>query len=112
MNVLIVVPWDQEYRGVASVVGGIGGGPRSRASVLEYSPEVLDWAGCGAVQGGECTGDPGGFPRGAQAVVGGEFQEDRYFVRTVGDQVTADVIKKYIRFHEAKKRHAEQLKMF
>jgi hypothetical protein len=34
------------------------------------------------------------------------------FARTVGDKVTADVIKKYIRFHEAKKRQAEQLKMF
>ncbi|MDE3042934.1 MAG: transposase, partial [Nitrospirota bacterium] len=43
---------------------------------------------------------------------GGEFWEDGYFVRTVGDKVTADVIKKYIRFHEAKKRGAEQLDLF
>lgn len=43
---------------------------------------------------------------------GGEFWEDGYFVRTVGDKVKADVIKKYIRFHEAKKRGAEQLDLF
>ncbi len=43
---------------------------------------------------------------------GGEFWEDGYFVRTVGDKVTAEVIKKYIRFHELKKQQAEQLKLF
>lgn len=43
---------------------------------------------------------------------GGEFWEDGYFVRTVGDKVTADVIRKYIRFHEAKKREIEQLDLF
>lgn len=45
-----------------------------------------------------------GFPEVRQQLWGGEFWEDGYFVRTVGDKVTADVIKKYIRFHEAKKR--------
>jgi putative transposase len=43
---------------------------------------------------------------------GGECWEDGYVVRTVGDKVTADVIKQYIRFHEAKKRGAEQLDLF
>lgn len=43
---------------------------------------------------------------------GGEFWEDGYFVRTVGDKVTAEVIKKYIRFHEAKKRGVDQLDLF
>lgn len=38
--------------------------------------------------------------------------EDGYFVRTVGDKVTAEVIKKYIRFHEAKRRGAEQMDLF
>jgi len=28
---------------------------------------------------------------------GGEFWEDGYFVRTVGDKVTAEVIRKYIK---------------
>jgi putative transposase len=43
---------------------------------------------------------------------GGEFWEDGYFACTVGDRVTADVIKKYNRFHDAKKRQAEQLNIF
>lgn len=53
-----------------------------------------------------------GFPEVRKQLWGGEFWEEGYFARTVGDKVTADVIKKYIRFHEAKKRQAEQLKMF
>lgn len=53
-----------------------------------------------------------GFPEVRKQLWGGEFGEDGYFARTVGDKVTADVIKKYIRFHEAKKCQAEQLKMF
>jgi REP-associated tyrosine transposase len=52
------------------------------------------------------------FPEVRKQLWGGEFWEDGYFVRTVGDRVTADVIKKYIRFHEAKKRGAEQLDLF
>lgn len=35
---------------------------------------------------------------------GGEFWEDGYFARTVGEKVTADVIKRYIPYH----RQAEQ----
>lgn len=31
---------------------------------------------------------------------GGEFWEDGYFARTVGDQVTKDLIKKYIQYHK------------
>jgi putative transposase len=30
---------------------------------------------------------------------GGEFWEDGYFVRTVGDKVTKEVIRKYIKYH-------------
>jgi putative transposase len=52
------------------------------------------------------------FPEVRKQLWGGEFWEDGYVVRTVGDNVTADVIKKYIRFHEAKKRGAEQLDLF
>ena len=50
------------------------------------------------------------FPR--QQLWGGEFWEEGYFARTVGDKVTAEVIKKYIRFHEAKRTRAEQLGLF
>ena len=34
---------------------------------------------------------------------GGGLWEDGYFARTVGDKVTADVIKNYIKFHRVKK---------
>jgi putative transposase len=49
------------------------------------------------------------FPEIRKHLWGGEFWEDGYCVRTVGDTVTADVIKTYIRFHAAKKSGAEQL---
>ena len=52
------------------------------------------------------------FPEVRKHLWGGEFWEDGYFVRTVGDKVTAEVIKRYIRFHEAKKKGAEQLGLF
>ena len=42
---------------------------------------------------------------------GGEFWEDGYFVRTVGDKVTAEVIKKYIQHHQ-KERDNPQLNLF
>ena len=38
--------------------------------------------------------------------------KDGYFVRTVGDKVTAEAIKKYIPFHEAKKRRGEHLGLY
>ncbi len=52
------------------------------------------------------------YPTVKKHLWGGEFWEDGYFVRTVGDRVTAEVIKKYIRFHELRKNKAEQLKLF
>jgi len=36
---------------------------------------------------------------------GGEFWEDGYFVRTVGEKVTSETIKNYIRYH----RHEEKI---
>lgn len=54
----------------------------------------------------------GNILRCASSCGGGEFWEDGYFVRTVGDKVTAEVIKKYIRFHEAKRHRVEQLDLF
>lgn len=42
---------------------------------------------------------------------GGEFWEDGYFVRTVGDKVTAEVIKKYIQRHQ-KDKDDPQLSLF
>jgi len=43
---------------------------------------------------------------------GGEFWSDGYFVRTVGDKVTSEVIEKYIRYHSHKETHPEQLELF
>ena len=33
---------------------------------------------------------------------GGEFWSDGYFVRSVGDEVTAEVIRRYIEYHNSK----------
>jgi putative transposase len=52
------------------------------------------------------------FPEVKRQLWGGEFWEDGYFARTIGDQVTQDVIRKYIKHHESKKGRAEQLKLF
>jgi putative transposase len=39
------------------------------------------------------------FPQVKRQLWGGEFWEDGYFARTVGDKVTAEVIRKYIKRH-------------
>ncbi len=39
------------------------------------------------------------FPAIKKELWGGELWEDGYFARTVGDKVTADVIRKYIQYH-------------
>ncbi len=39
------------------------------------------------------------FPQVKRQLWGGEFWEGSYFARTVGDKVTAEVIRKYIRRH-------------
>jgi putative transposase len=52
------------------------------------------------------------FPEVRKQLWGVEFWGDGYVVRTVGDTATTDVIWKYIRFHEAKKRGVEQLDLF
>ncbi len=50
------------------------------------------------------------FPWVRRTLWGGELWEDGYFVRTVGDQVTAEVIRHYIRRH--KEEPDPQLKLF
>ena len=40
------------------------------------------------------------FPQVKRKLWGGEFREDGYFARTVGDKVTAEVIRKYIQRHK------------
>ena len=43
---------------------------------------------------------------------GGEFWEDGYFVRTEGDKVTAEVIRRYIKYHREQEKTPNQLDMF
>ncbi len=43
------------------------------------------------------------FPQVKRQLWGGEFWEDGYFARTVGDKVTADVIRNYIQRHKEAK---------
>jgi putative transposase len=52
------------------------------------------------------------FPELRRQLWGGEFWEDGYFVRTVGDQVTAEVVKKYIRYHRHEEHGGPQLELF
>ena len=44
------------------------------------------------------------FPEVRKKLWAGEFWSDGYFVRTVGDEVTTEVIKRYIEYH-----HSQQL---
>ena len=41
-----------------------------------------------------------------------EFWEDGYFVRTVGDKVTAETIRNYIEYHHDEENSPKQLKFF
>ena len=43
---------------------------------------------------------------------GGEFWEDGYFARTVGDKVTEEVIRKYIKYHREQEKSPKQFKLF
>ena len=43
---------------------------------------------------------------------GGEFWEGGYFARTVGDKVTEEVIRKYIKYHREQEKSPKQLKLF
>ena len=42
---------------------------------------------------------------------GGEFWEDGYFARTVGDKVTTEVIRKYIRYHREQEKSPKPLEL-
>ena len=52
------------------------------------------------------------YPNVKKELWGGEFWEDGYFARTVGDKVTSDIIKRYIKYHQEKKSKPEQLELF
>ena len=52
------------------------------------------------------------FPRIKRHLWGGELWEDGYFARTVGDKVTAEVVRRYIQQHWTEKAGDPQLKLF
>jgi putative transposase len=43
---------------------------------------------------------------------GGELRNDGYFVRTVRDKVTAEVVRNYIRYHHEQEKSPKQLELF
>ena len=49
------------------------------------------------------------YPEVKRELWGGEFWEDGYFVRTVGDKVTRETIKHYIRSHRHEEKTPQQL---
>ena len=49
------------------------------------------------------------LPRVKEELWGGEFWEDGYFVRAVGDKVTSETIKKYIEYHRHEEKTPKQL---
>ena len=52
------------------------------------------------------------FPELKHQLWDGEFWEDGYFVRTVGDKATADVIRQYIKYHREREKSPDQLELF
>ena len=52
------------------------------------------------------------YPEIKRQLWGGELWEDGYFARTVGEKVTAEVIKKYIRYHRDEEKSPKQLELF
>ena len=52
------------------------------------------------------------YPEVKKELWGGEFWEDGYSVRTVGDKVKKDIVKKYIQYHQKHEKSPRQLKLF
>jgi len=50
------------------------------------------------------------FPEVEKELWAGEFWSDGYFVRTVGDKVTSELIRQYIKYQH--REHSKQLKLF
>jgi len=45
------------------------------------------------------------FPEVKKELWGGEFWSDGYFVRSVGDKVTSEIIRRYIKYHQEEQLH-------
>jgi len=51
-------------------------------------------------------------PEVEKELLGGEFWEDGYFARTVGEKVTAEVIRNYIKYHREQEKSLKQVELF
>ena len=51
------------------------------------------------------------YPEVKRELWGGQFWEDGYFVRTVGDKVTSEMIKNYISYHRHEEKTPKQLEL-
>ena len=52
------------------------------------------------------------YPEVKRELWGGHFWQVGYFARTVGDAVTADVIRRYIEYHQSEETSPKQLRLF
>jgi putative transposase len=52
------------------------------------------------------------YPEIREEMWSGKIWSDGYFVRSVGDKVTADIIRKYIEYQKQEDKAPKQLKMF
>jgi putative transposase len=51
-------------------------------------------------------------PKVKRELWGGHFWQTGYFVRTSGDQVTTEIIRNYIEYHQTEEKTPKQLKLF
>ena len=54
----------------------------------------------------------GEHPEGEKELWGGRFWKDGYFVRTVADKVTVEVMRNYIRYYREREKSPKQLELF
>jgi putative transposase len=52
------------------------------------------------------------YPEVKRELWGGHFWQVGYFARTVGDAVTADVIRRYVEYHQSEETSPKQLRLF
>ena len=53
-----------------------------------------------------------GHPEVKKELWGGEFWEDGYFARTVGNKVTSEIIRRYVQYHRQEEKTPVQLDLF
>jgi len=94
--------WDRSH--------GNRGGPG--AHILRIPTQRFDGRSCTEVQGKIGWWNLSGIAGVKSELWGGEFWADSYSVRTIGDKVTKQAIKKYIEYHQQEEtRVHQQLKL-